>query len=158
MFTGSGNNGTTGGADLGYPSAHAATITMAATDDADAHAAFSNTGNSVDYSAPGVDIVAASFADPFSTNAFHQSDGTSFSSPMAAGTASLALSVRPGMEALELRTALKSTSVDLGSPGWDPEFGWGRINTEAAVRYLQDLLYLDGFETGDSSRWSSVAP
>lgn len=165
MITGSGNNSSSGGADNGYPSAHPGAISVAATDANDAHAPFSNTGSSVQFSAPGVDIYTASYpkpgephSDPFDANSYHQEDGTSFSTPMVAATAMLSLAIRPAMTHLEFITALRSTSVDLGSPGWDQEFGWGRINTNSALEYLRDLLFLDGFESGNTNQWSSAAP
>jgi len=31
--------------------------------------------------------------------------------------------------------AIEMTAIDLGPPGWDPEYGWGVIDAAAAVRH-----------------------
>ncbi|MBZ0110861.1 MAG: S8 family serine peptidase, partial [Thermoanaerobaculia bacterium] len=84
------------------PASHPLAVTVSATDDTDSLAVLTNTGPSVDFSAPGVDIYTAAFDDPSSTNAFHSESGTSFSTPMITGIASLGLSLRPGMTRDEL--------------------------------------------------------
>jgi hypothetical protein len=58
------------------------------------------------------------------------------------------------MTGLDFYTALRETAVDLGPPGWDPCSGWGRVDAYGAVLMLKDqLLFVDDFETGDTSRW-----
>lgn len=59
--------------------------------------------------------------------------GTSMASPHAAGVAALVLSKNPGLSPDEVRAALRASSNDLGTPGWDPVFGYGRINARRAV-------------------------
>ncbi|MGC9445259.1 MAG: S8 family serine peptidase [Candidatus Methanospirareceae archaeon] len=59
--------------------------------------------------------------------------GTSFSTPLAAGVAALMFSVNPALTPDEAETILFSTADDLGDPGYDIHYGWGRINASRAV-------------------------
>ncbi|MDQ3516635.1 MAG: S8 family serine peptidase, partial [Gemmatimonadota bacterium] len=52
--------------------------------------------------------------------------GTSMASPHAAGVAALILSKNPNLTPPQVRAILAASSVDLGTPGWDPVFGHGR--------------------------------
>ena len=59
--------------------------------------------------------------------------GTSMASPHVAGVAALVLGKSPGLTPDEVRTILRASSDDLGTPGWDPLFGYGRVNARRAV-------------------------
>lgn len=59
--------------------------------------------------------------------------GTSMASPHAAGVAALILSKNPGLTPDQVRAVLRTSGVDLGAPGWDPMFGYGRVNARNAV-------------------------
>ena len=59
--------------------------------------------------------------------------GTSMASPHAAGVAALVLSKNPRLSPLQVRTILRGSANDLGTPGWDPVFGYGRVNADRAV-------------------------
>ncbi len=103
-------------------------ITVSATDSNDAVASFSNTGNNVDLSAPGVNIVTT-----IRGGGYGYATGTSASAPLVAGVAGLILSVNPGLTATQVQDILKQSADDLGAPGWDPSYGWGRVNVRKAV-------------------------
>jgi serine protease len=60
--------------------------------------------------------------------------GTSMAAPHAAGVAALILNKNPAMSAVDVRNKLRSSANDLGVPGWDPVFGYGRINALRAVQ------------------------
>lgn len=158
MFAGAGNSGKIGWADMIYPASHPEVISVQGLDDVDALAYFSNTGNSIDFSAPGVGIFTASWDEPFAPSASHVSDGTSLACPMVAGTASLGLAIRPAMTKRELIFALKKSAVDLGATGCDAAFGCGSINTKEALLVLESLIFFDDLETGDLTQWSSSSP
>ncbi|MBW2258444.1 MAG: S8 family serine peptidase, partial [Deltaproteobacteria bacterium] len=51
--------------------------------------------------------------------------------PHVAGVAALLVSL--GKTNAEIRSILTSTATDLGATGWDPQFGYGLIDAEAAV-------------------------
>jgi len=54
--------------------------------------------------------------------------GTSFSAPHVAGAAALIKSVHPEYSVDQLWTALTSSAVDMGAPGQDNIYGYGRLN------------------------------
>jgi serine protease len=60
--------------------------------------------------------------------------GTSMASPHAAGVAALVLSRNPALTPDQVRAVLRGSADDLGTPGWDPVFGYGRINARRAVQ------------------------
>ena len=59
--------------------------------------------------------------------------GTSMASPHAAGVAALVLSKNPALTPDQVRQVLRASAQDLGTPGWDPLFGYGRVNARRAV-------------------------
>jgi subtilisin family serine protease len=59
--------------------------------------------------------------------------GTSMASPHAAGVAALVLSKNATLAPAQVRAILRASSNDLGVPGWDPVFGYGRVNASRAV-------------------------
>jgi serine protease len=60
--------------------------------------------------------------------------GTSMASPHAAGVAALVLSRNPALTPDQVRQVLRASAEDLGSLGWDPVFGYGRVNAKRAVQ------------------------
>jgi thermitase len=105
-----------------------ALITVSATGSADSITSWSTFGPSVDFSAPGSGIWTTARGGTYSS-----SSGTSFSSPITAGVVALVMSLNPALTPNEINALLKSTAVDLGTPGYDPYHGNGRINAAAAV-------------------------
>jgi len=59
--------------------------------------------------------------------------GTSASCPIVAGVAALILSVNPTLTNEDVRFILYRSAKDLGDPGWDEYYGWGRVDARAAV-------------------------
>jgi len=106
-----------------YPAACDNVVAISSTEPGDSLSSFSNFGSWIDLAAPGNNILTTS-----SGGGYSQWYGTSFSSPIAAATAALALSVNPGLTANGLVQLLQQNSDDIGAPGFDQSFGWGRIN------------------------------
>lgn len=110
-------------------------ISVSATTNTDSIASFSTYGPFIDLSAPGVSIYTT-----IRGGGYGAVSGTSFSAPMAAGVAALIFSVNPSLSPGDIESILKSTAVDLGDPGPDIYYGWGRIDASAALR--KAALYL----------------
>lgn len=91
----------------------------------------SNWGPYITLAAPAKSILVA---DPSFVSGYGIGDGTSFSSPMAAGAAAMAWSINPNLTADEVLAMLKSTADDLGTPGYDETYGYGRINIGALAQ------------------------
>jgi len=87
-------------------------------------------GPFVDLSAPADDIYVA---DPTVDGGYLVRDGTSFSSPLAAGAAAMAWSINPRLSADQVQAILFNAAADLGDPGWDEVYGWGRIDVGAVA-------------------------
>ena len=78
------------------------------------------------------DGVAVTGAGGFPTPFF----GTSASAPHAAAIAALLLEANPSLTFEQVRNALTSTAIDLGTSGPDPVAGHGRIDAFAALNSL----------------------
>lgn len=63
-------------------------------------------------------------------------NGTSMASPHVAGVAALVWSYHTECSAGQIRHALNSSAQDLGSTGRNNEFGYGLVQAQAAVDYL----------------------
>jgi thermitase len=108
---------------------HPYILTVSATDTVDALCSFSNTGNNIDLSAPGISIWSTKRGGGYGSWW-----GTSLSAPVVAGTAALVISANPALSGSQVSQILKNTADDLGAAGWDSKFGKGRINSYRAVK------------------------
>lgn len=63
-----------------------------------------------------------------------ESSGTSFAAPHVAGLAALLVSRIGQHRPLQIKSLILESADDLGAPGVDPYFGWGRINAASALR------------------------
>ncbi len=111
-----------------YPAACNHVVAVSATDSNDRLADFSDFGNWITLSAPGTNILSTA-----NGGGYGFWSGTSFSSPLVAGVAALCLAVNPALTAEALVALLEQTADDLGPPGIDSYFGWGRVNAYRAV-------------------------
>ena len=103
-------------------------LTVSATDSSDTITSWSNTGNLIDVSAPGLGILTTTRGGGYGSVS-----GTSFSAPIVAGIAALAFSVNPSLNPIQVQEIIKYSAYDLGESGWDPKYGWGRVNAYNAV-------------------------
>lgn len=110
------------GIDPGY-SDSPAMITVSATTSSDGLASWSNFGAFVDVSAPGQGIWTLNRSGGYSA-----ASGTSFASPATAGVVALIMAADPDLSPAEVETLLETHADDLGSAGWDPRYGHGRVN------------------------------
>ena len=114
-----------------YPAAYPEVIAVAATDQTDTRASFSNYGSWVDVAAPGVEI-KTTFAG---NDSYGSENGTSMSSPFVAGLAGLLTSQYPDWSPALVRQHIinTATSVDGGNPDYAGLLGQGRINAGDAL-------------------------
>jgi hypothetical protein len=145
MFASMGNSSIN---EITYPAGYQSVIAVGATNAHDEIADFSTTGDHMSVCAPGVEIYST-----IPGGGYDYKSGTSMSCPFAAGAAALMLSQNPGMSPEEVKTQLEETAVDLGSPGFDSTYGYGRVNLAAAVgapvanKYgIVDVLVTDSFD------------
>jgi subtilisin family serine protease len=103
-------------------------ISVSATDSSDNLASWSSQGDYVDVSAPGASILTTLVGGGYGSVS-----GTSFSSPITAGVVALMMSVNPSLSPTDLQTLLEANADDLGPAGWDPAYGYGRVNAYRAV-------------------------
>jgi len=111
-----------------YPAACDNVVAVSATNSSDQLASFSNYGNWIDLSAPGDYILTTT-----NGGGYGYWQGTSFASPIAASVGALVLSRKPSLSASGVVSILENNADDLGSPGFDQYFGWGRVNVYRAV-------------------------
>ena len=92
----------------------------------------SNYGSSLDFLTPGVRIHTITSSGGY-TSTFN---GTSSACPHAAGVAGLILSVAPLMTPEQVRQVMQMNADDIGSPGFDNQTGYGRVNAHQSVLNL----------------------
>ncbi len=131
-FASSGNSGNT---TIGFPASTSSVNAVGASSRNGQKASFSSYGSKIAFVAAGQSIYTT---DRTGTNGYGSGDyttidGTSFSSPYAAGVAALIISANPSLSAAQVETIMKNTCKDMGTVGFDTLTGWGMLNAEAAV-------------------------
>ncbi len=111
-----------------YPADYDGVVGVASTDNYDQKASFSNYGESVYVSAPGVELITAY------PNGYAVASGTSFSSAIVAAEAALLRSLSP--KGILEAVATGSENIDGPNPSYVGQLGYGRINIEAAILAL----------------------
>jgi subtilisin family serine protease len=113
-----------------YPAAYDGSVAgIASTTDWDTRSSFSNYGpTDVWIAAPGENVIST-----FPGGTYGSSSGTSFSSPMVAGTAALMLSASPNMNQTKASTALEHGRK------LTPDLNHGRLDVYQVLAYLQTI-------------------
>ena len=136
VFKASGNSNSQ---SADYMGSRSDVINVAATDQSDLRASFSNYGTWIDISAPGVDILST-YHDHNEPNVDYAAylSGTSMATPLAAGAAALIWSADPSLSASEVWATLRDTADEIDSINGSAagKLGSGRINVEAALASL----------------------
>ena len=102
-------------------------ICVAAIDSSYNRAYFSNYGNSVDVSAPGMYIYST-----VPGNSYEYMSGTSMATPHVSGLAALIRLISPSASCSTVESILRGCAQDLGTAGFDVYYGYG-------VPYVADL-------------------
>ena len=113
-------------------------LSISATDSNDVRPSWSSYGSYVDLAAPGVSIYT-----PTRGGGYAYVSGTSFSSPITAGTIALMMSANNKLTPADVDRILKSTAADLGTAGYDEYYGEGRIDAARAVSAARNLIAAD---------------
>lgn len=144
-----GNSGSAGtsGSTVIYPARYDNVVAVGSTRSNDARSGFSSTGPEVELAAPGSGILST-----IPGGGYGNKSGTSMACPHAAGAAALLIEagVTLGngnpLTNDEARLLLQETSVDLGDAGRDNDFGFGRIDTVAAIAAMSSEAYVNQLE------------
>ena len=124
-----------------YPAAYSSCVAVGATNKSVARSSFSNYGAALDIVAPGGDtggpiyqVTYKRLGQPSSGFDVEGMSGTSMATPHVSAVVALVRSHNSSWTAADARGAVTSNCHDLGAAGWDPQFGWGLLDANAAVR------------------------
>ncbi len=147
MAAAAGNDGTN---PKYYPAAYPEVISVSAATIGAERASYSNYGDTIEIAAPGgsftydlnfdtypdgVWSTLAEYLGPgsYNVNVYALSQGTSMATPHVAAAAALVKAANPDLNANAVRQALTNSAIDLGTAGKDDYYGYGLLNTYAAV-------------------------
>tara|TARA_Y100000310_G_scaffold342161_1_gene444041 strand:+ start:2925 stop:4331 length:1407 start_codon:yes stop_codon:yes gene_type:complete len=132
-----GNSGDIGMLD--FPGRYAETISVGALDSNNLRAEFSQTGNRLDFMAPGVAINST-----IPINSYASYSGTSMATPWMSGVVALIISKHrksgggtPVDNVEQIREHLKRTAIDLEDVGKDDTTGFGLVDVGQAIAALE---------------------
>jgi serine protease len=151
-----------------YPAAYNSyVIAVGATQYDVTRAPYSSYGTGLDVVAPGGNtgldqngdgdadgVLQQTFSDTPVDWAYWYFQGTSMATPHVSGIAALLVSTGVA-EPDSIREALQNTARDLGTAGWDTQYGWGLVDARAAVEYYHipgDFDYSGLLEFDDLAR------
>ncbi|TKJ38570.1 hypothetical protein CEE37_12465 [candidate division LCP-89 bacterium B3_LCP] len=145
IFAAAGNENTS---TLHYPSAYDNVIAVAATNQNDGKAYFSNYGDWVDISAPGMEIYST-----WPINNYELAQGTSMACPIAAGLGCLVWAAKPGWTNAQVAQHIFDTcfNIDAINPSYIGQLGYGRIDAGTAISILYPNLYYTQQEFDDTA-------
>jgi len=140
--------GNAGTGKISYPARYTPCIAVGATRFDGKRCSYSQWGTGIDVVAPGGDVGVDQNLDGYGDGILQQTfsggygnfsywffEGTSMATPHVAAIAALRKSFKSGDTNSQVRTAIESTTKDLGSKGYDTKFGYGLVDAKAAVNY-----------------------
>lgn len=129
--------GNLGNGTLYYPAALAGVIGVGAVDEDSAIASFSQRNESVFVMAPGKAVTSTAADGDYTVKS-----GTSFSAPLVTGVVARLLCADESLTGQQVQHLLAASAVDLGEPGYDVLYGYGRVCvTDAMTLLLADTPY-----------------
>ncbi|MDZ7725462.1 MAG: S8 family serine peptidase [candidate division KSB1 bacterium] len=114
------------------------------------YSSFSNHNSYVDVTAPGGTNSSSQYDDICVITGDDDVDymyGTSFSTPLVSGVASLMMSMREDVRAEDVEYILKHTADDIYLAGFDNFTGYGKINAKEAIRRLSSIYNMERYTT-----------
>jgi subtilisin family serine protease len=133
-----------------YPASDQKVLVVSAVDQNDTIASFSNTGSSVDVSAPGVGIISTVPGDLFESHS-----GTSMAVPYVSGIAAMLKLDEPIRSVRGIENLLKKYVDDRGAIGWDSQYGEGIVNFAS---YGESLIVDNGQHVVSKEEKVAVIP
>jgi len=130
LVAASGNDGT---GNILYPAAYESVIAVGATNSSNTLWSSSNYGDEQELVAPGVDIISILPYGNVFYGPYLVVSGTSMASPHVSGVAALVKALFPSMTNQDIRQRLRETAIDLGDPGWDIYYGYGKVDAYRAL-------------------------
>ena len=130
LVAAAGNSGP-GMGTVGVPGKYKNVIAVSAIDSANVIANFSSRGPEVEICAPGVNVLSCKPGGGFQTMS-----GTSMACPHVAGGAAVVWGAHRFATNVQIWNLLGSTADNLGVPGWDPLYGYGRLDVDQAAVQL----------------------
>jgi subtilisin len=126
---------------LDVPARYGSVLSVAAINEANQRAAFSNYNSSLELCAPGVDVLSTMPGYPVTLTQApygYQMDydalsGTSMACPQVTAAAALVVAAHPEWTNVQVRQRLDATAEDLGAPGRDRYYGYGLVDAAAAA-------------------------
>ncbi|MEU4239071.1 type VII secretion-associated serine protease mycosin [Actinoplanes sp. NPDC026619] len=141
-----GNTSASSDTEVWYPAREPGVIAVAGMEkDANTLWSGSITGKETVVTAPATQLVGARAGGEY-----WKVQGTSFASPMVAGTAALIRSRWPDMPAGEVINRIIRTAKDLGPTGRDATFGFGEINPTGALTANVPAIFENPLDTTPS--------
>jgi len=147
-----GNSGTSDQSD-NYLSTRGDCIDVAATDQTDKKASFTNYGTWVDVCAPGFNIYSTVYLHSSDFSGYTYMSGTSMAAPFVSALAGLLFSEHPDWSSLQVMDQIESTAdyIDDINPVYAGKLGRGRVNAEQALTVQATskwkLVSTSGFES-----------
>lgn len=145
--------GNSGSASKLYPAAYDNVIAVAATNNFDQRAGFSNYGSWVDVAAPGENIFSTFPNHSFVIGAnygraqgYDVGSGTSMASPIVAGIAALTISAQPGSTNADIRAKVAAGSDKISGTG--QYWIYGRVNAYGSATSTQTAPTADDSGNG----------
>lgn len=134
VIASAGNNGTS---TVSCPACDPNAISVAASNWQDQLTYYTNWGSGLDLTAPGGQMYSntteeSGIYSSYLGGGYAWLQGTSMAAPQVTGTAGIVASVT-GLRGSALRARILGTADDLGSAGYDTQFGCGRLNSYRAV-------------------------
>jgi subtilisin family serine protease len=151
IFKAAGNSNSDASTSGDYMCSRDDVVCVAATDQNDCKASFSNYGNQVDISAPGTDIWSL-FHDWHYPETDHVAamSGTSMAAPLAASVAALIWSDKPEWTAAQVKAQLYSSADNIDGLACNSAYsgllGTGRINAFNAISIDSDMDGLPDYD------------
>ncbi len=156
------NAGNAGQDHIGFPANHPDVIGVGGVEARLLKASYSSWGDALSVTAPAGEPDVDADGDGFDDEILQETlrricvagggtsfthcrwSGTSFAAPHVAATAALLLESHQAASRSQIRRAIEESALDRGAPGFDPLYGNGVVQADAALVRLDDIVAAEG--------------